>query len=135
MRSTRKVRRMHEFLLLPDSVDITSFDDPRFDAIKADPPAGCTVEDVGGMFGLRCHRPGDTLLDAIARTCQEVQSHFNIELTDLGVEKLWEWREDGPNGYGAMIVAQLALMARRRARPLGYGTDAIVDLLLASRPD
>lgn len=34
------------------------FEDARYEGVKARPPQGCSVEEIGGYFGLRCERPG-----------------------------------------------------------------------------
>lgn len=59
---------IHEFNLLhyPCTYPVPRFDDPRYDALKANPPAGCTPRDFGSVFGLECRRAGPTLLDAVA---------------------------------------------------------------------
>ncbi|MGW0392328.1 hypothetical protein ACWDYJ_15835 [Streptomyces sp. NPDC003042] len=102
------------------------FDDPRYDRLKARPPQGCAVEDVGGYFALRCERPGERLLDAVAETCREIRAGHGLLMTDLGIEKLWEWSADGPDGWGAEIVGQLLLMAAERGPKLGYSVDDLV---------
>ncbi|MFD4247023.1 hypothetical protein ACFWP3_36370 [Streptomyces sp. NPDC058525] len=105
------------------------FDDPRYEGLKAGPPEGCEVEDVGGYLGLRCERPGARLLDAVAETCREVRAEHGLLMTDLGIEKLWEWSQDGTDGWGAEIVGQLLLMAAERGPKLGYTTDDLVRFL------
>ncbi|MER6202940.1 hypothetical protein ABT234_36905 [Streptomyces sp. NPDC001586] len=105
------------------------FDDPRYEGLKARPPEGCVVEDVGGYFGLRCERPGARLLDAVAETCREIRAEHGLLMADLGIEKLWEWSQDGTDGWGAEIVGQLLLMAAERGPKLGYGTDDLVRFL------
>ncbi|GAA0642718.1 hypothetical protein GCM10010174_76750 [Kutzneria viridogrisea] len=108
------------------------FTDPRFEPIKAAPPPGCEPFDCDGLFGLRCTRTADTLLDAVAEVCKEVLDEHGITMTDLGIEKLWEWSTDGRDGFGATIVGQLLLMASYRARLLGYGTEDLVRFLRTS---
>ncbi|MER5933861.1 hypothetical protein [Streptomyces sp. NPDC002054] len=105
------------------------FDDPRYAGLKAQPPQGCTVEDIGGYFGLRCERPGARLLDAVADTCREIRAEHGLLMTDLGIEKLWEWSADGTDGWGAEIVGQLLLMAAERGPRLGYSGDDLVQFL------
>ncbi|MFI5985406.1 amidase [Streptomyces sp. NPDC051555] len=118
------------FRLLHCPVDgVAGFDDPRYDAIRADPPPGCAVEEVGGYFALRCERSGARLLDAVAEVCGEVRTRYGLLMTDLGIEKLWEWSADGPDGWGAEIVGQLLLMAAERGEQLGYGVDDLVRFL------
>ncbi|MFD3698557.1 amidase [Streptomyces sp. NPDC058646] len=97
------------------------FDDPRYASLKADPPQGCAVEDFGGALGLRCDRPGGRLLDAVADVCAEIRTGHGLLMTGLGVDRLWEWSEDGTDGWGAEIVGQLLLMAAERGPKLGYG--------------
>jgi len=107
------------------------FDDPRYITVKALPPAGCVPTDVGGLFGLHCRRPGETLLAAVAEVGAEVKSAHDILLTDLGLEKLWEHMDDDRNGHGGAIVAQLLLMATYRAGLVGYSTEDLVGFLKA----
>ncbi|MER6318873.1 hypothetical protein ABT237_34720 [Streptomyces sp. NPDC001581] len=107
----------------------SGFDDPRYEGLKAGPPEGCVVEDVGGYFGLRCARPGARLLDAVAETCREIRAEHGLLMSDLGIEELWEWSQDGADGWGAEIVGQLLLMAAERGPKLGYGTDDLVRFL------
>ncbi|MFD7097337.1 amidase [Streptomyces xanthophaeus] len=105
------------------------FDDPRYDGLKAAPPEGCAVEDFGGSLGLRCDRPGGRLLDAVADLCAEIRTGHGLLMTGLGIEKLWEWSEDGTDGWGAEIVGQLLLMAAERGPRLGYGVDDLTRFL------
>ncbi|WUC80414.1 amidase [Streptomyces sp. NBC_00536] len=109
--------------------DFPGFDDPRYDPIRAAPPEGCVVEDIGGYFGLRCERPGVRLLDAVGETCREIRVRYGLLMTDLGIEKLWEWSADGTDGWGAEIVGQLLLMAAERGPKLGYSVDDLVRFL------
>ncbi|QES58962.1 amidase [Streptomyces venezuelae] len=99
---------------------------PSYERIEARPPQGCVVDYVGGYFGLRCERPGVRLLDAVAETCREIRTEHGLLMSDLGIEKLWEWSEDGTDGWGAEIVGQLLLMAAERGPKLGYGVDDLV---------
>jgi hypothetical protein len=121
----------HDFQLLhvPQEWPGPSYDDPRYDTIKADPPAGCVPEDFGGLFGLRCQRVAPTLLDAVAEVCHEVKTKHGLVLSDLGIEKLWEWSADGRDGFGATIVGQLLLMASSRGQLLGYDVEDLVRFL------
>ncbi|MFB6616280.1 hypothetical protein ACFCV9_19070 [Streptomyces sp. NPDC056367] len=105
------------------------FEDARYEGLKARPPQGCSVEEVGGYFGLRCERPGARLLDAVAETVREVHREHGLLMNDLGVEKLWEWSADGTDGWGAEIVGQLLLMAAERGPRVGYGADDLVRLM------
>src|SRR5262249_1788686 len=116
---------IHEFNLLhyPCRYPATRFDDPRYDTIKASPPAGCVPENFDEVFGLQCRRAAPTLLDAVAEVCAEVNATHGILLNDLGLEKLWEFAPDGPNGFGATVTGQLLLMAAHRASLLGYTTE------------
>ncbi|HEX3781879.1 MAG TPA: hypothetical protein VHX38_19615 [Pseudonocardiaceae bacterium] len=61
--------------------------------------------------------------------CAEVKDAHGIELNDLGIEKLWEWSGDGPDGFGATIVGQLLLMALERGQQIGYSVDDLADFL------
>ncbi|MEV0413914.1 hypothetical protein AB0I68_24675 [Streptomyces sp. NPDC050448] len=108
------------------------YGDPRYDGIKAGPPAGCAAEDVGGYFALRCERPGHRLLDAVGELCGEIREGHGLLMTDLGIEKLWEWSADGTDGWGAETVGQLLLMAAERGPQLGYGPDDLVAFLRAA---
>ncbi|MFI6650794.1 hypothetical protein ACIBI8_24720 [Streptomyces sp. NPDC050529] len=120
----------HRFTLIHCPVgEYPRVDDPRYDGIRSSPPEGCHVEDVGEYFGLRCERPGVTLLDAVAGVCAEVRAEHGVLMTDLGVEKLWEWSSDGADGWGATIVSQLLLMAAERGPRLGYDVDDLVRFL------
>lgn len=105
------------------------FDDPRYEGLKSRPPEGCEAEDVGGYFGLRCERPGARLLDAVGETCREIRAEHGLLMSDLGIEKLWEWSQDGTDGWGAEIVGQLLLMAAERGPRLGYSADDLVRFL------
>ncbi|WP_406183427.1 hypothetical protein [Streptomyces sp. NBC_01006] len=105
------------------------FEDARYDGLKARPPQGCAVEEIGGRFGLRCERPGARLLDAVGELCGEIRAEYGLLMTDLGIEKLWEWSADGTDGWGAEIVGQLLLMAAERGPRLGYGVDDLVRFL------
>ncbi|MEU2455951.1 amidase [Streptomyces sp. NPDC012765] len=105
------------------------FDDPRYDGLKAAPPQGCAVEDLGGCLGLACDRPGGRLLDAVADLCAEIRTRYGLLMTGLGIDKLWEWSEDGTDGWGAEIVGQLLLMAAERGPRLGYGVDDLAGFL------
>ncbi|MEC3920193.1 hypothetical protein [Nocardia sp. CDC160] len=104
-------------------------DDPRYDAIKVNPPQGCTIGDFIYSFGLECVRPGTDLLDAISSTCSEIRETYGHFLADVGVEKVEEWSSDGRNGWGAKILAQLLLMAVERAHALGYTTDELMEFI------
>ncbi|MEU9165271.1 amidase [Streptomyces sp. NPDC048424] len=105
------------------------FDDPRYAGLRAGPPQGCVVEDFGGCLGLRCERPGGRLLDAVAELCAEIRTGHGLLMTGLGIEKLWEWSEDGTDGWGAEIVGQLLLMAAERGPRLGYAVDDLAGFL------
>ncbi|MFF4103290.1 hypothetical protein [Streptomyces sp. NPDC001903] len=107
----------------------TRFEDARYDGLKKEPPQGCEVEEIGGRFGLRCERPGARLLEAVAELCGEVRAGHGLLMTDLGIERLWEWSADGTDGWGAEIVGQLLLMAAERGPRLGYGVDDLVRFL------
>lgn len=122
---------IHDFMLLhvPCGTARPGFTDPVYDSIKARPPAGCVPQDIDGIFSLQCRRSAPTLLNAVADVCREVHTQHGILLTDLGLEKLWEWSSDGPSGFGATVVCQLLLMAAERASTLGYSADDLVDFL------
>ncbi|MFC5800899.1 hypothetical protein ACFPWT_09745 [Streptomyces formicae] len=109
-----------------------SFADPLYDAIKTRPPEGCEVKDWGGYFGLRCIRPGVTLLEAVGTLVAEIRVEHGLLMTDLGIEKLDEWSSDGTDGWGAEIVGQLLLMAAERGAVLGYSGDDMVRFLRAA---
>ena len=118
------------FTLIHDPVgEYPGYDDPRYDALKARPPEGCEVKRLDEYFGLRCVRPGDRLLDAVAELCAEIRAEHGLLMSDLGIEKLYEWSEDGTDGWGAEIVGQLLLMAAVRGPRLGYSVDDLVRFL------
>ncbi|MEV6676130.1 hypothetical protein AB0N09_04575 [Streptomyces erythrochromogenes] len=118
------------FTLIHNPVDGgTGGGDPRYAAVRARPPRGCLADDVEGRFALRCERPGGRLLDAVADTCAEVRREHGLLMTDLGIEKLWEWSADGPDGWGAEIVGQLLLMAAERGPKVGYSVADMARLL------
>ncbi|MGW8888624.1 hypothetical protein [Streptomyces sp. NPDC055749] len=120
----------HRFTLIHCPVgEYPRADDSRYDGIRAQPPEGCAVEDVGEYFGLRCERAGETLLAAVAEVCAEIRAEHGVLMTDLGIEKLWEWSADGTDGWGAEIVGQLLLMAAERGPRLGYSVDDLVRFL------
>lgn len=127
---------IHRFVLLhyPCEHPPPRADDPRYDALRAHPPAGCVPAEVGGLFGLRCQHTAPRLLDAVAAVCAEVAAAHGILLTDLGVEKPWEWSADGLSGFGATLAAQLLLMATHRAHQLGYTTTDLVVFLTTVAP-
>ena len=127
---------VHDFVLLHCPVDELPprFEDPRYDAIKATPPAGCEPSDFDGLFGLSCSRDAPRLLDAVREVCAEVRASHGFLLNDLGIEKLWEWSPDGPNGFGATITGQLLLMAAHRASQVGYTTEDLVTFLSTVAP-
>ncbi|MEW1724915.1 amidase [Streptomyces sp. NPDC093109] len=103
--------------------------DPRYEVLKSTPPAGCSAGRYGDYFALRCERAGVNLLDAVAPVCAEVRGASGVLMTDLGVEGLWEWTADGPDGHGAVVVAQLLLMAAERGSLIGYGVEDLVRFL------
>lgn len=127
---------VHVFVLIHCPVDELPprFEDPRYDAIKAAPPAGCVPADFDGMFGMNCRREAPRLLDAVREVCAEVRAEHGFLLNDLGVEKLWEWSGDGTDGYGAAITGQLLLMAAHRAGVVGYTVDDLVSFLQTVAP-
>lgn len=101
-------------------------DDPRYNAIKANPPQGCSTGDFVYSFGIECVRPGTDLLDAVSTTRAEIRKTHGLLLADVGVEKVDEWSSDGKDGWGARILAQLLLMAIERALLPGYTSDDLV---------
>ncbi|WP_405135685.1 hypothetical protein [Nocardia sp. NBC_01388] len=121
----------HRFVLIDSLIGSNGAapDDPRYDAIKAALPQGCTVGDFAYSFGLECDRPGGHLLDAIAATCAELREAHGLFLADVGVEKVDEWVTDGKDGWGARILAQLLLMSVERARLLGYSADDLISFI------
>ncbi|NEC64397.1 amidase [Streptomyces sp. SID9727] len=122
--------RGHRFTLIHCPVGRRPRPDcPEYEAIRAAPPEGCRVEEFGAYFGLACERQGATLLDAVAEVCAEIRTGHGLLMTDLGIEKLWEWSSDGTDGWGAEIVGQLLLMAAERGPKLGYGVEDLVRFL------
>ncbi|MFI8452708.1 hypothetical protein [Streptomyces erythrochromogenes] len=120
----------HRFTLIHSPVDGGSgTGDPRYEAVRAQPPRGCVPDDVGGRFGLRCERPGGRLLDAVAETCAEIRRDHGLLMADLGLEKVGEWSADGTDGWGAEVVGQLLLMAAERGPRLGYSVEDMARLL------
>jgi hypothetical protein len=121
---------VHEFVLLHYTLPPSpGYDDPRYEPIKTNPPAGCAPDDFDGVFGLTCRRTGPTLLAAAAELCGQILVTHGIFMTDLGIEKLWEFAADGHDGFGATIVGQLLLMAAERGRLLGYTIDDLAGFL------
>ncbi|MFI9028719.1 hypothetical protein [Streptomyces sp. NPDC053560] len=104
-------------------------DDRRYDTLKARPPEGREVRNLGGYLALCCERPGDGLLDAVAEVCAEIRAEHGLLMSGLGIEKLDEWCEDGTDGRGAEIVGQLLLMAAERGPRLGYDVQELVRFL------
>ncbi|MEV0249341.1 hypothetical protein AB0H76_22265 [Nocardia sp. NPDC050712] len=102
------------------------FEDARYEAIKGDPPEGCTVTELGRYFALECERPGPTFLDAVATTCAHIRDRYGLPMYDLGIENVDEWSSDGLNGWGAKVLGQLALMSVERTNLLGYHTEDLV---------
>ncbi|MET9511016.1 amidase [Streptomyces flavidovirens] len=126
----------HRFSLIHCPVDeYPRFQDPRYDALRACPPDGCEVREFGEYFSLRCVRPGATLLEAVGVLCAEIRAEHGLLMTDLGIEKLWEWSSDGTDGWGAEIVGQLLLMAAERGPKLGYSVDDLVRFLRTAAVD
>ncbi|MEU8900792.1 hypothetical protein [Nocardia sp. NPDC048505] len=102
------------------------FEDPRYAAIKRDPPRGCKVTEIGRYFALDCERAAPTLLDAIATTCAHIRERYGLAMYDLGIEDVDEWSSDGLDGWGAKVLGQLALMSVERTELLGYHTEDLV---------
>ncbi|OEU87481.1 hypothetical protein DB35_24010 [Streptomyces abyssalis] len=113
-------------------VEVPPLDDPRFAALRVSPPEGCVAADFGAYFGLKCERPGPRLLDAVAQVCAEIRSEHGLQMTDLGIQKMWEWCSDGTDGWGAEIVGQFLLMAADRGTELGYSVEDLVAFLRKS---
>ncbi|MFM9610372.1 hypothetical protein [Streptomyces niveiscabiei] len=120
----------HRFVLVHEEFEGGSFDDERYEGLRANPPDGCRPID-GVCFALGCERPGPTMLDAIAETLAEIRREHGLVMNGLGIEPK-EWMDDGKDGFGAQIVAHLLLMARYRAASLGYGRAELVRLLDAT---
>ncbi|WP_251015319.1 hypothetical protein [Streptomyces sp. ISL-99] len=93
------------------------------------------MREFGEYFGLRCVRPGTTLLEAVGVVCAEIRAEHGLLMTDLGIEKLWESSSDGTDGWGAEIVGQLLLMAAERGPKLGYSVDDLVRFLRTAAVD
>ncbi|MFJ2114857.1 amidase [Streptomyces sp. NPDC087850] len=122
--------KSHRFNLIHcPATGIPHFTDARYGSLTATPPPGCVPSHWDMYFSLRCRRPGETLLDAVAPVCAEVRAEHGVLMTDLGVEGLWEWSCDGQDGHGAAIVAQLLLMAADRGQQLGYSVDDLLRFL------
>jgi hypothetical protein len=96
----------------------------RVAALAAGPPAGCRFVDFDGMPGLQCVRTGSSRLAAVAELVAQLRDGYGMDADDLGFEKLWEWA--GPRESRERMVAQLLLMATRRARLVGLPADDVV---------
>nr|MDT0658797.1 hypothetical protein [Micromonospora sp. DSM 115978] len=101
-----------------------------YEALEADPPAGCQLDRLGPYPTLRCVRPGSSRLDAISALAAEVRSRYGIEANDLGFEKLWEWA--GSREWRERMIAHLLLMAAHRARLTGVPTEELTHFLRTS---
>ncbi|MFD3870911.1 hypothetical protein [Streptomyces sp. NPDC058623] len=53
--------------------------------------------------------------------CAEIRTGHGLLMTGLGIDELWEWSEDGTDGWGAEIVGQVLLMAAERGRSSATG--------------
>jgi hypothetical protein len=96
----------------------------RVAALAAAPPEGCRFADIDGMPGLWCVRAGPSRLAAVATLVVQLRDEYGIEADDLGFEQLWEWA--GTLEQRERMVAQLLLMATRRASLLGLSADDLV---------
>lgn len=121
----------HRFSLVHEEFGVAGFDDERYAALRASPPAGCVSAD-WGCFALECERPGRTLLDAVTGTVAEIRHEHGLVMNGMGIEKPQEWLGDDKDGYGAEIAGHLLLMAAHRATLLGYGRKDLVRLLDAT---
>lgn len=130
--------KIHRFNLVHDT-SLTSgaaFDDPVYDAIKADPPQGCSPEYFMPWFGLSCAREADSKWDAVVDLIAEIRSRFGMVFNDLGVDKMTEWYGvEDPDGFGPELVAHLLAMASERAGLLGLRTDDLIRFLRVVDPD
>jgi hypothetical protein len=102
----------------------------RVAALAVGPPAGCRFADFDGMPGLRCVRSGPNRLVAVAALVAQLRDEYGIDADDLGFEKLWEWA--GNRDLREQMIAQLLLMATRRARLLGLPTGELVGFVRAA---
>lgn len=121
----------HRFALLHQESGDGGFEDERYAALRASPPAGCTPVD-WGCFALECERPGATLLHAVAATVAEIRREHGLVMNSLGIEKPDERLDDDRDGHGAQAVAQLVLATVERARALGYRRVDLVRLVDAA---
>ncbi|MCW8383092.1 hypothetical protein [Streptomyces justiciae] len=121
----------HRFTLEGDALGSSDFAAGSYAELCESPPVGCVPENWGHL-ALRCQRPGDTLLDAVAGTVAEVRRDHGLVMNSLGIEKPDEWIGGEKDGYAGQIVAHLFLGAVHRARLLGYGREDLVRLLDAT---
>jgi hypothetical protein len=119
---------VHRFNLL--HYDDRPGDEPlAYTTLTRTPPAGCVPTMFDRHFGLVCERSAPTYLAAVAQVCGEIATQHGILMTDLGVEKLWEWLGNDKDGPSATILGQLLLMALQRGEWLGYSVDDLVEFL------
>ena len=121
---------LHRFQLVLDPW-LDDADGDRYAAVRADPPTGCVVREQDSQpqrVYLWCEREAPHRLDAIARVVGEIRTRYGLpDADDLGVEKLWEWA--GHSDFSIDVIAQLALMAARRAETIGIGLDELIAFL------
>lgn len=124
---------IHEFQLVLDPWLNGSGPD-RYADLKANPPSGCVIReyssDPGRLF-LECRREADSRLDAIAQVVGEIRGRFGLpDADDLGIEKLWEFM--GNSDSTVDLIAQLSLMAVRRAEFIGVDLEELIAFLRAA---
>lgn len=124
---------LHEFQLVLDPW----LDDAaagRYDDVRANPPEGCSVRDVSsepGRVYLECVREAPTRLEAIAQVVAEIRGEYGLpDADDLGIEKLWEFIPEPEFSHD--LIAQLTLMAVRRAEFVGLGAEDVIAFLRAA---
>lgn len=109
--------------------------DPRYDRLREDPPAGCSVERYPGdeYLVIDCARETGEPLDAIADVVREIRTRYGLLLTDLGAGRAAAWRPEWTTRDcdGVRHVAQYLLCAADRIRSRGHSPEALQRFLIA----
>lgn len=120
----------HEFQLVLDPW-LGPSSQNRYDDVRSDPPPGCRVRDESSepqRVYLDCTREADNRLTAIAQVVSEIRGRYGLpDADDLGIEKLWEFM--GDTDFSIDVIAQLTLMAARRAESIGISVEELVSFL------
>lgn len=127
---------LHHFQLVLDPWLGPSSDD-RYDDLRREPPRGCSVrpeDSEPDRVYLDCAREAGTRLNAIAQVVSEIRKRYGLpDADDLGIEKLWEFM--GDSDFSIDVIAQLTLMAARRAELIGISIDELVTFLRTATQD